>query len=265
MPYEYHNFADLNLHKDRLKKNVKFNVHWHENPEILYFIDGSALVRSDETEIEANEGDIIIIRNNHIHSVLPLSDVCEYYCMIPDSSFKKMVGNIPEKTQDPEIIELYKKIIENYTERPEYSDQAIKGYLTVMFSLLSRNYSSEAKSESHNANPKLEAVKRTISFITENFQKEISVDDICKAVGLSKYYLCHIFKEITGQTILKHLNYTRCRHARFLLHSGDYTVSQSALMSGFSNMSYFTKVYTSVFGKKPSLHLIPNNSELRKK
>lgn len=245
----------LTLHKDVLTPSLpEFQIHWHENPEILLFTKGEATVLSDESEIEAKTGDIVIVKSCHLHSINPKGELCEYYCMIPDVSFSEEVGDIPEKTEDREIISIYKKIIENYEERPEYCDQAIKGYLSVLFSLLSRSY-SQKNSHEPTENPKLAAVKLAIKYINENFQKDISVDDICQSVGLSKYYLCHIFKEITGQTILRHINYVRCRHAKFLLRSGKYNVAQSALESGFSNMSYFSKVYTSVFGNTPSAHL----------
>ncbi len=263
MPYEYHDFPILTLHKDILKPSYpEFKIHWHENPEILLFTKGDATVLSDEAEIEAKAGDIVIIKSSHLHSINPKGELCEYYCMIPDVSFLEDVGDIPEKTEDPDIISIYNKIIENYEERPKYCDQAIKGYLSVLFSLLSRNCSQE-NNRKPSENPKLSAVKLAIKYINEYFQKDISVDEICLSVGLSKYYLCQIFKEITGQTILRHINYVRCRHAKFLLRSGKYNVAQSALESGFSNMSYFSKVYFSFFGKTPSaqLNLIRNHED----
>lgn len=256
MPYEYHDFLDLILHKDiRKSTDAEFVVHWHENPEILLFLVGEAVVQSDESEIRAKPGEIVIIKSSRIHSINPIGEFCEYYCMIPDISFLNSVGDIPEKTTDLEIAALYEKIIYNYYNKPNYYEQAIKGYLSVMFALLSRNCEKSGYAEKRTVNPKLAATKQAIQYINENFQKSISVDDVCDGVGLSKYYLSHIFKEITGQTILRHINYVRCRHARFLLRSGDYNVAQSALNSGFKNMSYFSKVYSGVFGHSPGADL----------
>ena len=76
-------------------------------------------------------------------------------------------------------------------------------------------------------------------------------EEICKKFNASKYYLSHIFKEITGQTIISHLNFVRCKHAKSLLKSGNYNVSESAYKSGFNNLSYFSKTYKSIMGNLP--------------
>ena len=79
------------------------------------------------------------------------------------------------------------------------------------------------------------------------------MDSVCRETGFSKSYICHTFKEVTGQTVLDYVNFLRCNHARSLLASGKYNVGESALQSGFSNLSYFSRTYRRIMGELPSV------------
>jgi AraC-like DNA-binding protein len=100
---------------------------------------------------------------------------------------------------------------------------------------------------------KLSYVKSALFFIRQNYRKPFSVDELCNYIGVSKYYLCHIFKQITGKTLVEYINYIRCEHAKKLLRSGDYNVNESAEMSGFQDPSYFTQTYKRYMGLLPSV------------
>ena len=257
MSYEYHSFEDdklkLIFHKDCLIKGEnEFTIHWHLNPELLFFISGKAKICSDNIETEVEAGELAVIGCDRIHSVTPISEDCSYYCMIPDISYCADSARLPFKSSEKEITALCEKIIYNKENQPPYYREAINGYLTSVFALLSRSCADSDSALEQNDNQKLITVKKVISYIYNNFQKDISLDEISSYVGLSKYYMCHMFKEVTGQTVLRHINFIRCRNARSLLQSGKYNVAQSAYLSGFSNVSYFSKVYTSVYGNLPS-------------
>ena len=52
-------------------------------------------------------------------------------------------------------------------------------------------------------------------------------------------------------TVMKYVEFLRCRHAKELLESGA-SVSKTAVECGFSNLSYFTKVFKRQYGVLPS-------------
>ena len=51
---------------------------------------------------------------------------------------------------------------------------------------------------------------------------------------------------------MDYLNFLRCSNARRLMASGKYNVSESAAMSGFKSLSYFSRVYRRQMGVLPS-------------
>ena len=105
---------------------------------------------------------------------------------------------------------------------------------------------------SPNSNMKnFETVKSVITYIRENYNKKITLDEISKAVLCDKYALCREFKRLTGQTIIENLNNYRCINAMCLLNEG-YTVAKAAELCGFDNLSFFTKTFKKYIGKLPS-------------
>ena len=99
----------------------------------------------------------------------------------------------------------------------------------------------------------LSCVKKVIGFIRSESQRELSLDEICDLVGLSKYYFAREFKRITGQTIVHYINLTRCERAKTMLCESDASIAQIALQCGFSDQSYFSKVFSAKYGVPPSV------------
>ena len=96
-----------------------------------------------------------------------------------------------------------------------------------------------------------ETVKSVITYIRENYNKKITLDEISKAVLCDKYALCREFKKYTGQTITEYLNYYRCVKAKELLEEG-YSVTETADLCGFGNLSYFGETFKMHIGYSPS-------------
>lgn len=226
-------------------------MHWHQNPELLYVVEGCLSIKTDSSTYTVEAGNIGIIDSNQMHFLAPETPQCTYYCLIPNINLCGEFKFLPPKTSDTDIVGLYNKIIKEFTTRDKSYKRLIEGYIECVFALLTRFCENNGKNTT-DASAKLVAVKAAMSYISNNFKNDISIDDIAKSANLSRYYLCHVFKEITGQTVLSHLNYVRCNNASDLLLSGKYTVSQAASLSGFNNLSYFSKIYRATMGHLPS-------------
>ena len=96
-----------------------------------------------------------------------------------------------------------------------------------------------------------ENVKSTIGFIRGNYEKKLSLDTIAKNVFTDKYTLSREFKKATGQTVIQYLSSYRCKKASELILDG-LSVTDAAGMSGFSNMSFFTRTFRNYMGCLPS-------------
>ena len=92
----------------------------------------------------------------------------------------------------------------------------------------------------------------TMNFIKENFTEKIGVKDICEAVGYSKSTVLTAFKKEFSTTVNAYLNTLRLEKAKKMLENENTSVSEIALSCGFSDQSYFSKVFSAAYGETPT-------------
>lgn len=88
-------------------------------------------------------------------------------------------------------------------------------------------------------------------YIEENFTEDISLNDIAKMSGYSKYHLNRIFLEKTGQTIHNYIMERRLFEASKLLVDSDFSLVEIALMVGYTSQQSFTRAFKQMFGATP--------------
>jgi AraC-like DNA-binding protein len=86
-------------------------------------------------------------------------------------------------------------------------------------------------------------LKRTISYIRENYDKEITLPDMARVSGLSTKYFCAFFKQMTEKTPVEYLNMYRVERAARKLLGTDMSVTDIAFTSGFNDLSYFIRTF----------------------
>ncbi len=88
--------------------------------------------------------------------------------------------------------------------------------------------------------------------IQEQFQKDITLNDIANRVFASAFYVSKIFKEEVGIGIKEYLTGVRIEEAKRLLTHTDLTISEIADRTGYKGQSYFGKVFKEIVGLTPS-------------
>lgn len=232
---------------------VLFNAHWHEAIEILYFISGNGSVRINGESFNACAGDIIVINSNAIHAIYG-NVSCAYHCLIISKEFCEQHSvHLPNdlfcpKIQDQALIELFNQILNENREKSAYYKEQIMALVSLLLVRLCRFHQT---CEHALPTKKSDIVMQTLQYINENFSRALSIDELAQQLHLSKYYLCHVFKSVTGQSITEHLNAVRLNNARHLILSEGCTVNEAAQRTGFQNLSYFTRAYKNWFGHLP--------------
>lgn len=257
MLLEKHNYKDPKLkvfhqtfHLKKGRKNVL--LHFHPSVEFLFMREGQMLVTCNGVEQIYSPNEIAIINSNNMHKAEPLTDEAVYDCLIVDLSVCD-VGQLPERSSNIAAIDTFKLIMrELENQDPEYRE-IVTGYIKVFQSLLIRHASEYAVSR--NDSRKYQYLRSAIDFMSQHFSEDISLDDISKAIPLNKYYLSHISKELTGRSILDNLNYIRCNNALSMLMTGKYSVTECAHASGFTDPSYFSRVYKKHMYRNPTQDL----------
>ncbi len=72
--------------------------------------------------------------------------------------------------------------------------------------------------------------------------------ELCR---MSEVHFRRLFRAYTGTTPVSFRNDLRLKHARAMLGCGEYNVSEAAEAAGFSNLSFFTRLYKKKYGYTP--------------
>ena len=258
---EYSHFFD-NL-PFRLAPNIEITAsaysheaNWHDNLELELCTDGQGSVMLDEKIIAFTKNDIIVVNSNVIHHT-STSDMLKYACLIIDTQFCKSIGIDPvtlrfcPKITSTSLLNNFKALIAAYENIEDIC--RIARLNEIIIKILIELRERYTVSEKVYTPPKrsFDAVKHTIKFIRTNYHRKISLDEAAQNVLMDKYSLSREFKKLTGQTIVQYINSFRCKKSAALISSG-ISVSESARMCGFTNMSFFTKTFKRYINVMPS-------------
>ncbi|MDR1579608.1 MAG: helix-turn-helix domain-containing protein [Synergistaceae bacterium] len=96
-----------------------------------------------------------------------------------------------------------------------------------------------------------DVIYSAMRFISRNYSKKISLEDVAKAVYLAPTYLSKVFKKEVGCNFNEYLNQLRIEKSKELLSLGGSRIGDVMATVGFDDPSYFTKVFKRVAGVSP--------------
>jgi len=95
-------------------------------------------------------------------------------------------------------------------------------------------------------------VQTVITLMEHDFDQHLSLAILAKAVNLSPWRLCHIFKIDTSVAPLHYLRSLRMEHAKILLETTFLSVKQIMTEVGVSDESHFVRDFKSAYGVSPT-------------
>ena len=223
------------------KEHFFFDIpHYHKSLEFIYIIKGKTTVHLGDKVYELSKGDAFICAEEQVHFyenydnsklgfIVLLSDnyMHDFNMLNENSSFPTLLKN---KKANAEICELLQQWMD-YKDRTYLVDCA---FANLFLDKLIKLYGLVGKTEFETLNT------TAISFITyiqENYSKEISLDSISYHFGYTKEYFSKKFKKSVGKNFLSYLNDFRLQKAVELLNDPNqkYTFSEVCSMCGFNN------------------------------
>lgn len=94
-------------------------------------------------------------------------------------------------------------------------------------------------------------VKEAVTYIEQNYQKELSVEILADVCGLNRSYFGRIFKECMGESPQQFLIHYRMAKAAQLLKESMIPVRQVGQMTGYPNQLHFSRAFKLIYGVSP--------------
>ena len=89
-------------------------------------------------------------------------------------------------------------------------------------------------------------------YIQENYNKDISLDDVSGIVNISPYYFSKIFKEETGENFIEYVTKVRIEKAKEFLAQPDISIKEAGIRSGSTDPNYFSRIFKKQTDMTPS-------------
>lgn len=253
------------------------DCHWHDEVEFIYMRKGKATFFVNTIPIKVSENEVLLINSKDIHMAYALNDshciyesivfkldmlsssildVCQndYIYPLLSGTYKFPLLIEGENDWERAVIDNILCVIKQLGEKHSAYELSVKASLYQIIALLfSNNAIIKSKSGlTENNIVNTERIRRTLSYMSIHYSDDITIDDLCTEINLSKFYFCRLFKELTGRSPLDYLNYYRINKAGLFLEDKGLKISEAASSVGFDNFSYFVKMFKHYKGVTPS-------------
>ena len=254
------------------ERNPGTKAYWHYHPAVaLVFIKNGSGNRYIGNHISKfDDGDLILLVPNipHFGYEFGLQGINEEIVVqFKKDLIKSSADFMPEFREIKELIDRSKSGISFYGETKTYvGEQLFKMEVKNPFKRLLRMFKVLqvlAKSKEYeilNAtgvtliiqNQDEDRINKVYDHVKENYQSEISLDQISQVALMTVPAFCRYFKKHTKKTFTQFVNEFRVRQAIRLIGLGNKSITEIAGEVGFNNFSHFNKQFKRVTGETPS-------------
>ncbi len=130
-------------------------------------------------------------------------------------------------------------------------ERAREAYRALLERIQDRKPSGQGKTSSKISTP----LERTVLFIKNNYMRPITLEEVSRFCGMSKFHFSRVFKAYTGYSFKEYLIKERLKAAKRLLKDQSVNVSEACYSVGFNDLSYFSRTFRKFEGVPPSEYL----------
>jgi AraC-like DNA-binding protein len=259
-----------------LKRKDSHYVHTNDGHELYLLLKGDVSFSIDGQIHKLSPYDLLIINNKEIHRTIVHSDIPHeriYLYFNPsivarlnseklnllkifedrklgygNKIDQKLVreSNIPEY-----ILQIYEWSKSDLPEKNAMIMSILVQLIVKVTNIFSYNELDEKIREDSSYNGKIYHI---LNYISANLHRKITLDELEKNFYINKYYLCHLFKKVTGFTLIEYVTYKKVTLAKDYLLKG-YAINTICMSLGFEDYSSFYRIFKKIVKISPQKYL----------
>ena len=261
---------EYKLAKDRMvsrrkikQKNITSTIHYHEEYELYYMLDGSTTYFIGSEIYSIEKGNFVFIpkgiphstdnKNSRYNERILLSFSEDIFDEKTRGLLEQLKGNriiyVPD-THLPQLEEILFKLEAEYAQEEKEKSILLDIYILELLTLLCR-YRCEKKAHIQESDKIIFMIS---GYIRTHFEQDITLEHICKTFAISEGYLSRKFKAVSGIGLNQYITYVRISHAEKLLTETNLSVTEIAEKCGFNGSNYFSSVFKKMKGMTPLMY-----------
>jgi AraC-like DNA-binding protein len=229
--------------------------HFHNSLEFAYCIEGQTEAVMGGRTISLGEGELLLVSSCTLHAYLGNRDSRILLMIVPLGFIplytplfaRKVFSQV--KTADPELVgEVLHCLKRLLALGPccEQNENLVRSYIYVVLGLLTQQVGLTDAPEGQTLS------QEVLLFLQNSYRYPLSLEDVSRHFGYSKYRFSHIFNVSIGCSLTHYLDSLRAKHAANLLRESDAPLLDVAMSSGFDSMRTFYRSFKVCFGMTPS-------------
>ncbi len=171
------------------------------------------------------------------------TDIAYFKRLLEINPNRALVNDDPEVYDNRPTLQIFKKKNEKL---PSSTYLETNGLLYILLSKFIKDHNRLVVKNTTRDN-----LSQVLSHISENLDKELTINKLASYCHLSTDYFSRIFKQKIGMRPNKYIQSKRVERAQLLLLTTDNSLKQIAEKVGLENLSYFSRVFKSFTGKTP--------------
>ena len=256
-------------HIENAGRSFQIPVHWHDEFEIIYVKSGLLTVSISGESYIGKARDAFVVSPGNLHLMGSQTGTVDYFTflfplkyisfrtddMLDDKLLEPLNSGhlmICPRVKDT-AKELCEQLIEIYEAKNDDSESKITTQVRTKIILLQfilemwkKGFVIENDTSGRNI-----VEKEMVSYIQQNFTGKISLKEFGEQFHLSEKYISRYFKEHFHITLSQYITYLRLENAKQLLQDTDLSVTETAMQSGYQNVSYFIRSFKKTYGISP--------------
>ena len=239
-----------------LQKN--FDLHTHDICELIFLKQGNVTAIVGDKSYKFKKHSLIIFRPNTPHRIqFDENAVYERHDILFDENLlgNQIFNRIPKEldfinySENRHVIDLFTKL-DYYCKNFDGKDLCV--LITNITEELLFNLYLSSTDEIHTGSAVTNSlVSNAVDYINKHYSEQITVDDICRHLYITKSHLHHLFIENLKISPKKYVNVKRLSKAQKLINMGEKPTSVYTAC-GFNDYGTFFRNYTTYFGYTPS-------------
>lgn len=228
----------------------------------FYVLDGEGWFICDNFTFRIHKDCCVLVPPHTLHE-LPAEDhnlmsFLEIKFEVSSSYLNQKLANVSPLISGTEFIKCATTyIVANWMRNDPNTRRNIDYLLTtLLLTLFLESEPSESNTSVFlNTNGYNVLTQKAICYVEENYDSAFYLKNLAANLDINANYLCKVFKENTGHTIVDYLNYVRIRSALSCFYHGGGGYSEIlnvALYVGFTNPTHFNRIFKRLLGVTPS-------------
>ena len=250
----------------------KLDYHYHEFDKLIFFLGGNVTYMVEGVTYFLQPWDVLLVQHNLIHKPIiapsepyervvvwlgrnylterstPQEPLDQCFDLARERGFHLLRADGERRLQYMQTIRQLEEALRSQEfGASRMADTLCQQLLIGVNREILRSRTAQEERDSYRVDPKMEEV---LKYVTSHLEEELSVDLLAKRFFISRYYLMHRFKDVTGYTVHQYISQKRLLRAGELIRQG-VPVMKAAEQAGFSDYSTFLRAFQKTFHMSP--------------